>query len=157
MRDKATKLLKCLRRKEENSKERQPLTMSIIPEDDSQLLQTWENGKRGKCRWFETMNNIRYSQKSMTGAMSKQTHQVGLIIQCAPPQRTLRGRITDPCSFGKEKWQHGHLNHSSLWRSVPHSDGSLPGKTSKCCINQKPKLQEVTGLMQVSYEADKLI
>lgn len=30
-RDKATKLLKCLRRKEENSKEWQQLTMSIIP------------------------------------------------------------------------------------------------------------------------------
>ena len=30
-RDKATKLLKCLRREEENSKERQQLTMSIIP------------------------------------------------------------------------------------------------------------------------------
>ena len=83
-RDKATKLLKCLRRKEENSKEWQQLINEYHPwRMTVSYLQTWENGKRGKCRRFKTMNNVRNSQKSMTGAMSKQTHQVGLIIQFA--------------------------------------------------------------------------
>ena len=57
-------------------------------------LQTWEDGKRGKYRRFETMNNVRNSYKSMKGAMSNK-HRWGRSFSLHPT-KNIEGKDDRP-------------------------------------------------------------